>query len=56
MIFSSILAFMFLYFPDDKSEYIPAVINLIIFSFLETGRKKGKGIRRTFKEACSRKG
>ena len=34
MIFSSILAFMFLYFPDDKSEYIPAVINLIIFSFL----------------------
>ena len=34
MIFSSIFALMFLYFPDDKSEYIPAVINLIIFSFL----------------------
>lgn len=34
MIFSSILAFMFLYFPEDKSEYIPAVINLIIFSIL----------------------
>lgn len=32
IIFSSILAF--LYFPDDKSEYIPAVINLIIFSIL----------------------
>ncbi len=32
MIFSSILAFAFLYFPEDKSEYIPAVINLVIFS------------------------
>jgi hypothetical protein len=32
MIFSSILAFTFLYFPEDKSEYIPAVISLVIFS------------------------
>ena len=32
MAFSSILAF--LYFPDDKTEYIPAVINLVIFSIL----------------------
>ena len=32
MTFSSILAF--LYFPDDKTEYIPAVINLVIFSIL----------------------
>jgi hypothetical protein len=30
MIFSYVLAF--LYFPEDKTEYIPAVINLIIFT------------------------
>ena len=68
MIFSSVLAFLFLYFPEDKSEYIPAVINLIIFSILaylavrvfmnisKREEKKGKGIRGTFKETCSRKG
>ncbi len=32
MAFASILAF--LYFPEDKTEYIPAVINLVIFSIL----------------------
>ncbi|WP_071393704.1 hypothetical protein [Bacillus tuaregi] len=25
---------LFLYFPEDKSEYIPALIQLIIFSLL----------------------
>ncbi|WP_428911177.1 hypothetical protein [Niallia sp. Krafla_26] len=30
--FSYILAFTFLYFPKDKTEYIPAVISLVIFS------------------------
>ena len=34
MIFSSVLVFTFLYFPEDKTEYIPAVINLVIFSVL----------------------
>jgi large-conductance mechanosensitive channel len=31
MSFMSIM-FSFMYFPEDKTEYIPAVINLIIFS------------------------
>ena len=30
--FSLVLAFQFLYFPEDKTAYIPAVITLIIFS------------------------
>jgi hypothetical protein len=30
--FSFVLAFQFLYFPEDKSEYIPAFISLAIFS------------------------
>jgi len=30
MIFSYVLTF--LYFPEDKTEYIPAVINLVIFT------------------------
>ncbi|MCQ6276512.1 hypothetical protein JMM81_16485 [Bacillus sp. V3B] len=33
MFFSYVL-FSFMYFPEDKSEYIPAVINLVIFSVL----------------------
>ncbi|RYG74546.1 hypothetical protein EU245_02590 [Lentibacillus lipolyticus] len=41
----------FLYFPEDKSEYIPAVITLIIFMigaaitmyfFLKVSRKEAK--------------
>ena len=60
--FSFVLAFQFLYFPEDKTEYIPAVINLVIFSILrlfsvqnfyeniKTRRKKSKGIRRTVKK------
>ena len=31
--FSFVLAFQFLYFPEDKTAYIPAVITLVIFSF-----------------------
>ena len=31
--FSLVLAFQFLYFPEDKTAYIPAVITLVIFSF-----------------------
>ena len=31
--FSFVLAFQFLYFPEDKTDYIPAVITLVIFSF-----------------------
>lgn len=30
--FSFVLAFQFLYFPEDKTAYIPAVITLVIFS------------------------
>ena len=68
MIFSSVLVFTFLYFPEDKTEYIPAVINLVIFSILaylavrlfirisKREEKKAKDIRRTIKEAFSRKG
>lgn len=29
-----VLGFLFLYFPEDKTEYIPAVITLVIFSIL----------------------
>jgi DMSO/TMAO reductase YedYZ heme-binding membrane subunit len=31
---SYILSMFFLYFPEDKTEYIPAVINLVIFMVL----------------------
>ena len=27
-----VLGFPFLYFPEDKTEYIPALITLVIFS------------------------
>ncbi|WP_338471944.1 hypothetical protein R4Z10_04030 [Niallia sp. XMNu-256] len=30
--FSYVLGFPFLYFPEDKTEYIPALITIIIFS------------------------
>ncbi len=30
--FSYVLGFPFLYFPEDKTEYIPALITLVIFS------------------------
>lgn len=33
MLHSYVLA-MFLYFPEDKSEYIPAVIKLVIITIL----------------------
>ncbi|WP_042461157.1 hypothetical protein [Neobacillus dielmonensis] len=29
--FHSLVLSLFLYFPEDKSEYVPAVISLIIF-------------------------
>ncbi|WP_462411134.1 hypothetical protein [Neobacillus sp. Marseille-QA0830] len=29
--FHSLVLSLFLYFPEDKSEYVPAVISLVIF-------------------------
>ncbi|MBY7143962.1 hypothetical protein KFZ56_13085 [Virgibacillus sp. NKC19-3] len=45
----------FLYFPEDKTEYIPAVIMLVIFMILAFGTmyllyKKSKKEERIFNE------
>jgi len=32
--FQPLVLSLFLYFPEDKSEYIPAVISLVIFMIL----------------------
>ncbi|MFD2760709.1 hypothetical protein [Lentibacillus juripiscarius] len=49
----------FLYFPEDKSEYIPAVITLIIFAigaaitlyfFLRASKKEAKKTEEQYQE------
>lgn len=45
----------FLYFPEDKTEYIPAIIMLVIFMVLAVGAmylvyKKSKKEERAFNE------
>ena len=46
-----VLAMFFLYFPEDKTEYIPAVIKLVIFAiaaflvmrmFIKISKKEAK--------------
>lgn len=50
----------FLYFPDDKSEYIPAVITLTIFMIgavvmmlvlMKKSKKEEKNFAKQFKES-----
>ena len=60
--FQPLVLSLFLYFPEDKSEYIPAAITFVIFLIgacsydainhcrFQTGSQKSKRIRRTIKK------